>query len=505
MSVWIQGTIEGSYIGTRARVKSDSPLADLVPYDIRLYRATIGAIERISDPDAAPAPPQAPTALPPPPDGTTTLAPDAAASTPPAPPPPDPNVSPTAAPDATVRVAAHPSLAPTLPPKAGPVAPPNELRQAELHDVNYVGAGATEFQEHHTAYDLRLDDVELTSSVEIDGRIYGRLTANVVASLFPTDEMKARALRERIEQKKREKKTGAWVEGIRWVLIIGGAWLTFGLCGTLACLLWLGVTVFSVVARALLRSLVPATPAVRVLGWALVLAGGGLAWLLYHRVTTVQCMSANWWLIGIALTVVVSSILYSRYAFLCTKVVWLATLLSLCYASRTHRCSTTEKRPSVVDQGPRTDADGHWPKDPQITAPPLDGMETREAAVRMSVAQAILERDALWKAPVPIVVHVPLARIFDAQGAVTPSTELTELALLLKKSPGKTVLLEMHGRDEENTDALAKTAAAWFVAQGVPPTQIVARGVGAKYPLLPTDGLGGDVGLNRRLEVRISR
>src|SRR5690606_7696704 len=112
--------------------------------------------------DTAPPPPVSPT--------------PARARTDTAPPPP---VSPTPA------AGSHPALSPTLPPGAQGRAPghSNQLRQAELHDVNYVGVGAADLAEHHAAYDLRLENVELTSSIEIDGRIYGRLSADVVASL----------------------------------------------------------------------------------------------------------------------------------------------------------------------------------------------------------------------------------------------------------------------------------------------------------------------------------
>jgi hypothetical protein len=235
-----------------------------------------------------------------------------------------------------------------------------------------------------------------------------------------------------------------------------------------------------------------------------VLAGAGLAWLLYHRVSTVRCTSANWWLLGIALTVVLSSVLYSRFAYFWAKLVWLGTLMSLCWAARVHPCHATDRRPSVVDQGPRTEADGHWPREPLVEAAPVEGIESREAAVRLSVAQAILKRDSLWQANVPIVVHVPLLRVFDASGKVIESTEIEEIPNLLEAHPSHTVLLELHGGDEADTVAKAETLGRWLLTRGVRQEQFVTRGVGDRYPLLPTDGLGGSTDVNRRLEMRIS-
>jgi hypothetical protein len=183
--------------------------------------------------------------------------------------------------------------------------------------------------------------------------------------------------------------------------------------------------------------------------------------------------------------------------------VWLASLLSLCQISSAKRCGKDEGRPSVIDQGPRTEPDGHWPRHPRVDPPALEGVESREVGTRLSLAQAREYGDALWNTAVPVVVHLPLGAVLDDDGNALPSDEVTALADLLKGHADRNVLVEVHGLDPEPSEDAAKALLEALEKSGVPKGELRPRGLGHRYPLLPTDGLGGEPALNRRVEVRI--
>lgn len=455
MSLWFRGVIDAAYVGSPAKPSSKTTHPGLSPFDIRLYRATISAIERIAPPDDA--------------TGSTTTA---------------------------TGTATPPSTTPET---------QEALRQAELQDVTFVGVGSEEASDAHAAYDLRITDVCLHPSTKVEDQVFGRLTGTVVGSLAPSDPMRAKAQKERDEKKARQKATGTWVEALRGVLIVAGAWFTFGLCGATTGWLWVIPVFIALLLRLVLRRVAASSPAARVLGWTLVLVAMAFGWLVYHRVTRVECDTTVWWLVGIVMTVFVTALLRSRYPFLWTKAIWCATLLSLCTAQRASSCRKHESPPSVISQGPRTEPDGHWPKAPtpfQAEAP--KGSESREFAPTVSVAQAMAMGDALWEQATPIAIYLPLSDVLDGEGNPKDSIAFNQLGQILSAQAGRTLLVEAHGRDEaDGTTEQASTVAARLATLGIPSSDIRPRGLANRYPLLPTDGEPLVSNLNRRIEIRI--
>jgi hypothetical protein len=66
-----------------------------------------------------------------------------------------------------------------------------------------------------------------------------------------------------------------------------------------------------------------------------------------------------------------------------------------------------------------------------------------------------------------------------------------------------TVLVEVHGLDPEPSEVAAKALVEALEKGNVPHGALRPRGMGHSYPLLPTDGLGGEPDSNRRVDVRI--
>ncbi len=461
MSDWFRGTIEGAYVGTPARVQATGKL-EVAPFDITLYRASISSIERI-----------------PPPEDEAEV--DAQ--------------------DPTVGAAGVPT--PTAPPEASGSddgSPEQEkkalaLRQPELHDVVFLGVGSDDARDHHTAYDLRITDVRLLDSTESDGRLYGRLVGRVVGSLVPSTAMTREAELHRQRRAKRNANIGAWVESLRWVMIGLAAWLAFGLCGGTAGTLWLAVVLPSALLRLLLSGVFSPTHGARVFGWALVLASATLGGLLYYRVTTLECASALWWLSGMVLAVVVSAVLPSRYPFLWTKLVLATSTLCLC-AFGGGACEKEEVLPSVISQGPRTDPDGRWPRDPG-GFDDVRPHQSREFAAPISLQAALALPN--WPTTSPPVVTLPLTQLLPPDDAAQKE-KLSQLQELLTRYADRTIVLEVHGDSDDASKAMSLLE-RWMSEQFATGFRIELRAAGVRFPLVPADSPGELSKLNERLEV----
>ncbi len=317
MAEWFRGIVEGAFVGVPALERPGATPKDFTAFDLRLYRASVAAVELISEQDAT---------------GS-----DADQD--------DPNPSPS---DATEAKS------------------PPALRQDELGEVHFIGVGADALKEHHAAFDLSITEVRLLGSTEVDGKLYGRLSGKVVGRLTPRQPSAQEALAARKLARVRREQIGTWVESFRWVMIAVVTWLCYGLCSVATGTLWLAVVIPSGLLYLITRGVMSGHGA-RAFGWVLVLACGSLGGLLYYRVTNLECDSALWWLSGMVATVVISAPLPSRYPFLWTKSILAITVLSLCSVAGTcvKEVEETGEVPSVVNQGPRTDPDGHWPRRPE--------------------------------------------------------------------------------------------------------------------------------------------
>ncbi len=483
MSDWFRGTIEGAYVGTPARVKASTPL-EVSPFDITLYRASISAIERIPPPDdevetstAAldPTTPEQARATPTA-QGATSHTRDAVEGD-------------------TAQQRSGAPLAQSTGEKPVRDASSVSLRQAELNDVVFLGVGSDEAKDHHAAYDLRITDVRLLNSTESEGRLYGRLVGTVVGSLSPNTTMVQEAQAQHRRVAKRRANVGAWVESLRWVMIALAAWLAFGLCGGTAGTLWLAVVLPSALLRVLVSGVLSPSHGARVFGWALVLASATLGGLLYYRVTTLECQSALWWLSGMALAVLVSSVLPSRYPFFWTKIVLAGSTLCLCaYGGST--CQQEVNVPSVISQGPRTDPDGRWPKDPG-RFDDIARHQSREFTPPISLPNA-LSLDP-WPTLTPPVVHLPLNELLPQVGALNEA-KLEELGAFMARHSDRTIVLEVHGNSERASSAMSLLE-AWIGEQFETGYRIQLRAAGSKFPIVPTDSPEALRELNNRLEI----
>jgi hypothetical protein len=319
MSDWFRGVIEGAYVGQAASVRAPSAPLDVTPFDIRLFRASISAVE-VLDSDAAPSPASA---------GEPTT--------------PDANSN------------------------AASAAATHALHQAELRDVVFIGVGDKFAEDHHAAFDLRITDVELVGSTEHEGKIYGRLVGNVIGRITPPRPIEKGAVEKRKRARRLAESVRVWVESLRWVMVAVVAWTCFGLCGAATGTLWLVLVLPAAMFYGLSRHLVPRVHGLRVLGWLVVLAGGGLATLLQYRRMRDDSSSVRWWLAGLAGAMFVSALVPSRYPFLWTKVILAGSLLSLC-GDRAAPCEEQAVKPSVINQGPRLGPDGRWPRSPSANA-----------------------------------------------------------------------------------------------------------------------------------------
>lgn len=449
MSEWFRGVLEGVYVGTPAKVTARSS-SDVTPFDIRLYRASIGSIERIAPPED---------------DG-----------------------------DVGVK-----RVGDSLPGEGAE----RSLRQAELLDVTFCGVGSADARDLHAAYDLRVTDVRLTDSVESEGRIYGRLVGTVVGCLQPSSPVARRGEFERKRAQERNARLGTWVESLRWVMVALATWLAFGLCGPTAGTLWLAVVLPSALLRLLTSGVITSSHGVRVFGWSVVLATAVLGGLLVYRVMRLECDSALWWISGMVLGVLASAVLPSRYPFLWTKLILAGTTLSLCGLGGS-ACETDDTAPSVVSQGPRTDPNGRWPRTPDDV--PAASFQSRETAQPMSLAAALALDGTAWASDRPRVVMVP------AGDAIAPTGELIEptavkLRELLTRYALRKIVLEVHG-EPEAAEARAESLRTWLESEQSAEPQALGSidvvSMGRAFPLVPVDGDPEAVSINDRLELWIA-
>lgn len=515
MSDWFRGSIEGAYVGTPSQ-ETDKLPSDATPFEIRLYRASISAIERIAPPDD---------------ELVTTASRDGAHSadasnggersasesepsdlaevtdagaTPAAVPRPTRRQEPQTLPDVndSSEQDVNPQTASVLP---GPTTvatgaeSQREFRQAELLDVRFLGVGSADATDHHAAFDLRITDVCLLGATEVDGKIYGRLTGTVIGSLAPSTSMMRQAAAERRRRRQQSSRVGAWVEALRWVMIGLVGFLAFGLCGVTLGLLWLVVVLPAAFLRFLTAGAITPSHGVRVFGWAMVFATACLGALLYYRVLTAQCDGVLWWLAGMVLAIFVSCLLPSRYPFFWTKTALAATTLSLCVAGGA-MCRDSGDLPSVVSQGPRTDADGRWPREPEAAEVAPATLESREFARPLSLHQAVELGDELWASAQTNVVVMATAELLGDGGQVLETPQAAALLQLLKRHADRHLLLEVH-TNERMIQPHVTALAAWLKRSGAPPT-IEVRAAGSSFPIVPTDSPAQP--LNDRIELWVS-
>jgi hypothetical protein len=312
---WFRGVVEGAFVGVPAALRPGAAPADFVAFDLRLYRASVAAVELVTEEDATGEPA----------DASTTQADSVAA----------------------------------------PQKLPPPLRQDELGEVHFIGVGAESLKDHHAAFDIRVNDLQILGSTEVDGKIYGRLSGAIVGRLTPPKVAAQEALAARKRARAVQEQLGTWVETFRWVMVALVTWLCFGLCSAATGTLWLLVVIPSALLYLVTRGVIGGHAA-RAFGWVVVLASASLGGLLFYRVTNLECDSALWWLSGMVAAVVVSAPLPSRYPFLWTKAILAATVLSLCSVAGTcvREVEASREVPSVINQGPRTDPDGRWPRHP---------------------------------------------------------------------------------------------------------------------------------------------
>jgi hypothetical protein len=351
VSEWFRGVIEGVYVGTPSKGRSKAIPVDVSPYDIRLYRASVSAVEVISDPDAAAAAARGADAasviLSTEPASDTAKATDTTAE--------ETERTAPAAEDVDERAAEN----------AGSDEPPG-LRQAELQDVTFLGVGSDLARDHHAAFDIRITDVELLGSTEHQGKVYGRLVGNVVGRITPPRPSDKEAIEQRKRARERAESVGVWVESLRWVMVVVVAWMCYGACGVATGTLWTLVILPAAMAYGLSRNFLSNTHGPRVFGWFVVVAGLSLAAMLQYRLMREDCSTVIWWVTGITGAMFVSAILPSRYPFLWTKITLAATLLSLC-GERAEPCAKDIHKytPAVINQAPRLGPDGRWPRSPK--------------------------------------------------------------------------------------------------------------------------------------------
>lgn len=478
MSDWFRGVIEGAFVGTPAKAVPDSA-SEVAPFDVRLYRASISAIEPIAPPDALDESPRSPAA------GAPALAPELS------------NLAVHAAPRAGD--GSRPAPAPAPEPAA------RALRQAELLEVTFVGVGS-HAPEQHAAYDLRITNVQLLGSTESDGRLYGRLVGSVVGCYKPSSSVARRAELEREQARDRAAKLGAWVEALRWVFVALAAWLIFGLCGGKAGTLWLAVVVPAAFLRLIASGVSTPSHGVRVFGWAVVLAAATLGGLALYRVSRLECDSALWWLGGMVVAVLVTAVLPSRYPFLWTKVALAASTVALCSLGSS-ACPGGSDVPSVVSQGPRTDPDGRWPRTPGELPPGV--YPSRPLARPISLPEALSSDPGRFRSLPSAVVMVPSSAVFTSAGEVVDASPARQLRELVERFKAQRIVFELHG-GAEWSQAGATSLRAWLGSAAGSSSgtseDVDVVALGAAFPLVPLelDDGSGQATVNERLEIWIT-